>query len=442
MKRIFILLCILVLLPVSAFAQDETLGQGSTGENVIRLQQRLQELGLSSSKADGIYGQKTASAVETAQKLLQAAGYDILTDGIAGPKTLALLYSEEGEDAILTLRKGSTGSRVKELQNRLIELGLLKSAADSAYGSRTENAVIAFQEQMQLQPQDGITTPDLWELMNSDLSNSFPYAPVYFDESKPLALQPSHLYAPAFILIDAPSGQVLMESNADTRMYPASTTKIMTLLLALEYGELDETITIPASASDIPVDSSRVPVYPGEQMTMRDLLYGLMIRSGNDAANAIAELCAGSVDAFMNQLNDLASELGMSNSHFVNPHGYHNTDHYTTARDLAIAARKGLTDPTFCQIVTCMNYTLPATQKREALALQNIWELFDPASEYYIPGAAGVKSGYTSAAGFCYVGSAQRNGRTLIAVVLGEPTRSRAWIDLSRLFEYGFALNN
>lgn len=442
MKRIFILLCILVLLPVSAFAQDETLGQGSTGENVIRLQQRLQELGLSNSKADGIYGQKTASAVETAQKLLQAAGYDILTDGIAGPKTLALLYSEEGEDAILTLRKGSTGSRVKELQNRLIELGLLKSAADSAYGSRTENAVIAFQEQMQLQPQDGITTPDLWELMNSDLSNSFPYAPVYFDESKPLALQPSHLYAPAFILIDAPSGQVLMESNADTRMYPASTTKIMTLLLALEYGELDETITIPASASDIPVDSSRVPVYPGEQMTMRDLLYGLMIRSGNDAANAIAELCAGSVDAFMNQLNDLASELGMSNSHFVNPHGYHNTDHYTTARDLAIAARKGLTDPTFCQIVTCMNYTLPATQKREALALQNIWELFDPASEYYIPGAAGVKSGYTSAAGFCYVGAAQRNGRTLIAVVLGEPTRSRAWIDLSRLFEYGFALNN
>jgi len=442
MKRIFIFLCILVLLPVSAFAQDETLGQGSTGENVIRLQQRLQELGLSNSKADGIYGQKTASAVETAQKLLQAAGYDILTDGIAGPKTLALLYSEEGEDAILTLRRGSTGSRVKELQNRLIELGLLKSAADSAYGSRTENAVIAFQEQMQLQPQDGITTPDLWELMNSDLSNSFPYAPAYFDESKPLALQPSHLYAPAFILIDAPSGQVLMESNADTRMYPASTTKIMTLLLALEYGELDETITIPASASDIPVDSSRVPVYPGEQMTMRDLLYGLMIRSGNDAANAIAELCAGSVDAFMSQLNNLASELGMSNSHFVNPHGYHDADHYTTARDLAIAARKGLTDPTFCQIVTCMNYTLPATQKREALALQNIWELFDPASEYYIPGAAGVKSGYTSAAGFCYVGAAQRNGRTLIAVVLGEPTRSRAWIDLSRLFEYGFALNN
>lgn len=442
MKRIFILLCIFVLMPITSFAQNETLGQGSTGENVIRLQQRLQELGLSSSKADGIYGQKTTTAVEAAQKLLQAAGYDILPDGIAGPKTLTLLYSEEGENAILTLRKGSTGPRVKELQNRLIELGLLKSAADSAYGSRTEKAVIAFQEQMQLQPQDGITTPDLWALMNSDLTQHFPQAPAYFDDSTPLTLQPSHLYAPAFILIDAPSGQVLMESNADTRMYPASTTKIMTLLLALEYGRLDETITIPASASDIPADSSRVPVYPGEQMTMRDLLYGLMIRSGNDAANAVAELCAGSVDAFMSQLNDLATELGMSNSHFVNPHGYHDADHYTTARDLAIAARKGLTDPTFCQIVTCMNYTLPATQKRGELALQNIWELFDPASEYYIPGAAGVKSGYTSAAGFCYVGAAQRNSQTLIAVVLGEPTRSRAWIDLSRLFEYGFTLND
>ena len=86
-----------------------------------------------------------------------------------------------------------------------------------------------------------------------------------------------------------------------------------------------------------------------------------------------------------------------------------------------------------------MSYTLPATSQRKALVINNVWEIFNPESEYYIPQAAGVKSGYTSAAGFCYVGAAQRNGRTLIAVVLGEPTRNRAWIDLSRLFEYGFA---
>lgn len=441
MKRIFLLLCVWLLLPAMAFAQAETLRPGSTGDVVLQLQQRLAELGLSTGKADGIYGEKTAAAVKAAQELLQAAGFAITPDGTATPETLELLSSKEGQDAVLTLRKGSTGTRVKELQNRLIDLGLLKSAADGAYGSRTEQAIAAFQQQLQLPVQDGVTTPDVWDLLMDDQRQFFPSAPIYYNKNEPLSLAVGQMYAPSFILIDAPSGQVLMEGNADQRMYPASTTKIMTLLLALEYGNLDEIITIPASAADIPADSSLVPVYPGEQMRMIDLLYGLMIRSGNDAANAVAELCAGSVEGFVDQMNALASRLGMNSSHFVNPHGYHDAEHYTTARDLAIAARKGLTDPTFCQIVTCMNYTLPATQKRDALTLQNIWELFDPASEYYIPGAAGVKSGYTSAAGFCYVGAAQRNGRTLIAVVLDESTRNRAWTDLSRLFEYGFALS-
>ena len=272
-----------------------------------------------------------------------------------------------------------------------------------------------------------------------DLSESGLKAPVYFDDTDPAAFTTDYLYAPACILIDAPSGEVLLEHNADRRMYPASTTKVMTLLLALRNADLDEMITIPQSAADVPADSSLVPVYPGEEMTMRDLLYGLMIRSGNDAANAVAELCAGSTEVFAQQMNALAAELGMNHSHFVNPHGYHQSDHYTTARDLAIAARAGLTDPVFCEIVTCLSYTMQPTARRDALVLKNIWELFDPASEYHIPGAAGVKSGYTSAAGFCYVGAAQRNDRTLIAVVLGEPTRNRAWIDLSRLFEYGFA---
>ena len=442
MKRILILLLICLLLPAFALAGEGGLKQGSTGENVVRLQNRLLELGLITGKADGIYGQQTASAVEHAQWLLQSAGYSIVPDGAADADTLKLIFDEEAKNALLTLRKGCSGMRVKDMQNRLIDLGFLKSAADGAYGSRTEKAVLSFQQHMQMKQPDGTVTPETLELLMSDLSKSGLKAPIYFDENLPLSFTPDYLYAPACILIDAPSGEVLMELNADSRMYPASTTKIMTLLLALENSDLDEVVTIPASASDIPADSSLVPVYPGEEMSMRDLLYGLMIRSGNDAANAVAELCAGSVEAFVEQMNELAFQLGMNNSHFVNPHGYHSDDHYTTARDLAIAARKGLTDPAFCQIVTCMNYTLPATQNREELVLQNIWELFDPNSEYYIPGAAGVKSGYTSAAGFCYAGAAQRNGQTLIAVVLGEPTRNRAWIDLSRLFEYGFALKN
>lgn len=438
MKRAFCLLLVLLMLP--SMALGAALKQGSTGEEVVQLQVRLSELGLLSGSADGIYGAQTAAAVEQAQWLLQAVGYSVTPDGSAEADTLALLHDETAEPALLTLRKGSTGARVKELQNRLIDLGFLKNASDGAYGSRTEAAVLRFQQQMQLEAQDGVASPDIWDLLMSDLSDAGFAAPVYFDEIQPLSLTAAHLYAPACILIDAPTGQVLMEYNADTRMYPASTTKIMTLLLALERGHLDDPVTIPESAADIPSDSSLVPVYPGEKMAMRDLLYGLMIRSGNDAANAVAELCAGSVEGFVDQMNALAARLGMNGSHFVNPHGYHDTDHYTTARDLAIAARQGLTDPIFCQVVTCMNYTLPATKNRDELVIQNIWELFDPASEYYIPGAAGVKSGYTSAAGFCYVGAAQRDGSTLIAVVLGEPSRNRAWIDLSRLFEYGFAL--
>ena len=118
---------------------------------------------------------------------------------------------------------------------------------------------------------------------------------------------------------------------------------------------------------------------------------------------------------------------------------YKRQEHYTTARDLAILTRQGLTDPTFCQIVTCLRYTLPATSQRSELVIENAYDIFKPDSPYYIEGAAGVKSGYTSHAGFCYVGAAQRNGQTLIAVLLDAPTRNRAWTDLKRLFAYGFA---
>ena len=438
MKRALCLLLILLFLPAAALGG--ALSQGSSGEDVARLQSRLMELGLLGGKADGLYGRQTASAVEEAQRLLQAAGYAVQSDGVADSATIHLLFDPAAQDALLTLRPGCKGERVKALQNRLIDLGLLQGTADGAYGARTAEAVSAFQQRMLLE-QNGVVSSDTLDQIMSDVSAFFADAPVYFDESNPLSFTWQSLYAPSCILIDAPSGQVLWEYEADSRRYPASTTKIITLLLALEYGRLEETVTIPESAADIPADSSRVPVSPGEKMTLRDLLYGLMIRSGNDAANAVAQLYAGSVERFVEQMNELAARLGMTGSHFVNPHGYHDAGHYTTARDLAIAARKGLTDPVFCEIVTCMSYTLPSTESRDELVLQNIWEIFNPDSEYFIPGAAGIKSGYTSAAGFCYVGAAQQDGRTLIAVVLGESTRNRAWIDLRRLFAYGFALN-
>ena len=213
-----------------------------------------------------------------------------------------------------------------------------------------------------------------------------------------------------------------------------------TLITALSLCNPEETIVIPDEATDVPEDSTLVPVEPGEMMTMQDLLYGMMIRSGNDAANAVAVLCSGSTEAFAEQMNRKAVELGMTNSHFVNAHGYSAEGHYTTVRDLVTAARYGLTQELFRKIVTCLKYTLPATNKRDSLVLTLKWEIFDPESEYYIPNAAGVKSGYTSSAGFCYVGAYQQDGTTLIAAVMGGKRRSMAWTDLKRLFAYGMAV--
>lgn len=445
MKRLISLLLVCLMLPVAAWAQGLSLAQGDTGNDVLALQKRLRSLGLSTGSADGIYGNQTASAVEEAQRLLIAAGYGVQQTGQADEATLSLIYDEEAEAALQTLLTGSRGERVKDLQNSLIDLGLLRASADGVYGSKTKAAVACFQDRMEALGMQagtikGVATPEVQALLEEDLSLYGFRAPIYFDDTEPLSLTAEDLYASACILIDAPSGKVLFERDADAQMYPASTTKIMTLLVALEAAQLNEAVTIPDCASDIPADSSRVPVYPGEEMQMVDLLYGLMIRSGNDAANAIAELCSGSVDAFVQEMNRKAQELGMNGTHFVNPHGYHDEAHYSTARDLATATRLGLTDPIFCQIATGLAYTLPATKKRDALALVNTYEIFDITSDHYIQGAAGVKSGYTSAAGFCYVGAAQREGETLIAVILGEPNRSRGWTDLRRLFEYGFAL--
>ena len=214
----------------------------------------------------------------------------------------------------------------------------------------------------------------------------------------------------------------------------------MTLLLAVERGGLDEMVTIPKAAADVAVDSSLVPVTPGEEMRMRDLLCGLMIRSGNDAANAVAVLCEGSMDAFVQRMNDRAYELGMGSTHFCNPHGYHNADHMTTARDMATLTRYCLTRADFCSIAMCRSYLMPATDKRGELLIENGLDIFDTTSPLYIPGAAGVKSGYTSMAGHCYVGAIQKDGRTLIAALFGTPTRAAMQTDLRRLFNYGMAL--
>ena len=416
------------------------------GTDIKTLQARLIELGYEIGKADGILGKKTSAAIALAQKLLAEQGYEVQSTGAPDVKTVELIMKEENSGLLQMLVKGSWGSRVKEVQQKLIGLNLMRSHADGQYGTNTETAVLAFEKQLaeklpdQIKP-DGKLTTDEYKLLMGDLSQYGFEAPIYFDDTHPETLKGTQLYAKYACLINASTGETLLEKAADEPAEPASTTKIMTLLTALSLCDPDKTVVIPEEAAAIPADSTRVPVIPGETMSMRDLLYGMMIRSGNDAANAVAVLCSGSVEAFAEEMNKTAAKLEMKNSHFVNPHGYTAEGHYTTARDLVKAARYGLTLKEFREIVTCLRYTLPKTEKRdEELVLTQKWEIFNPASEFYIPNAAGVKSGYTSTAGFCYVGAYQENGVTLIAAVMGGQARNMAWTDLKRLFAYGMTI--
>ena len=426
---------LLAFLPVNAEKTD-----------LKELQERLLVLGYEIGQADGILGEKTSAAILLAQILLAGKGSGVMPTGIPDATTTELIMHEENGDLLCTLLKGSWGNRVREAQKKLINLNLLKDGADGKFGVNTETAVRAFETWMaeqapELIQMDGRLSPGEYDLLMSDLSVYGYEAPVYFSDDYPAELKGSFLYAEHACLINAVTGEVLFEKAADEPAEPASTTKIITLLTALSLCDPEETVTIPEAAADVPKDSTLVPIYPGEKMKMKDLLYAMIIRSGNDAANAVAVLCSGSIEAFAEEMNQKAAELGMTNSHFVNPHGYTADGHCTTARDLVTAARYGLTLKPFREMVTCLKYTLPATEKRGELVITLKWEIFNPESEYYIPHAAGVKSGYTSSAGFCYVGAYQENGVTLIAAVMGGRGRNMAWTDLKRLFAYGMAVS-
>ena len=265
--------------------------------------------------------------------------------------------------------------------------------------------------------------------------------PEDYSSKLPQVLTGDHLYSGAALLMDADTGEVLLEKNADKHMYPASTTKIMTLTLALESGiSLDTDIVIPEQAADIPKDSSLVPVYPGDQTTFKDLLYGFMLNSGNDGANAVATLVAGDVAPFVERMNQRARELGCTGTHFVNPHGYHDENHYTTARDLAIMTRHALSLPMFQQIVSTPRYTFNVLRNREPISfrINNTNLLLNSNSPFYYSGSIGVKTGSHEAAGQCFVGASERDGIRLIAVALNCENSDDKWRDTIRMMNYGY----
>lgn len=265
--------------------------------------------------------------------------------------------------------------------------------------------------------------------------------PADYNRKVPQVLREGHLYADAAILIDADNGDVLFAKNARTRMYPASTTKIMTLMLALESGiDMDTQIVIPKQAGQVPADSSLVPVFPGDVTTFRDLLYGFMLSSGNDGANAIAVLVSGSLEAFVNLMNSRAAQLGCENTHFANAHGYHDENHYTTAQDMARITQAALRIDAFRQIVSTPVYTMHIQRGGSNIETRVISgnALLKKDHTYYYADCIGVKTGYHSAAGQCFVGAAERDGVTLISVDFHSAGSNGKWIDTIRLFNYGY----
>ena len=218
-----------------------------------------------------------------------------------------------------------------------------------------------------------------------------------YDPNHPENLNDIDIDATAAILIEANTGMVVYEKNADARLYPASTTKILTTYLGILMGDLDETVVTSERAMQVEEGSSMIPLTAGEEINFKDLLYATMIRSGNEGANVIAEAVGGSIEGFVDLMNQYVNFLGLVNTHFANPNGLHNDDHYTSARDMATITREAMQDETFRDIVAHSSYVLPKDNVYRSRNLTGRLTEFmtDKESSYYYPYAIGVKTGNT-----------------------------------------------
>lgn len=250
----------------------------------------------------------------------------------------------------------------------------------------------------------------------------------------PLTVATSTLHFPAppiraraAILLDMRTGAVLYRKDADARLPMASTTKITTALVTLRSGHLNDLARVSRRAAS--VGQSTMVLRRGERVRVRDLLYGLLLNSANDASIALAEHVAGSVPRFVARMNALARRLGMTHTHYVTPHGLDRPGHYTSARDLAMVARVAMRNPLFRRIVATPNYYIAPTRHNRAHWLANInYPL------YWFPGVEGVKPGDTTRAGLCQVVAARRGGRELLAVLLNTPNLVT---DVRTLLDFG-----
>lgn len=242
------------------------------------------------------------------------------------------------------------------------------------------------------------------------------------EEDTPLTEMPNYnVNAKASILVNGETGEIVQQQNAHDKMYPASCTKILTALLTLENCKLDDSVTMAEEDfADVNNGASNAGFKVGEVVTVESLLYGLLLPSGNEAANALARTVSGSVEDFAKLMNKRAKELGCTDSHFVNPNGLHNDDHYTSAYDLYLIAREAMTHEEFQTIVNTAQKTLPATNMNAERKIYTTNQLILSKSTpiYYAP-CYGIKTGHTSQAGYCLVSYATQNDYTYYSVVLG-----------------------
>ena len=251
-----------------------------------------------------------------------------------------------------------------------------------------------------------------------------------FELARPAPAVPA-IKARAALVLSLDSGSTLFQLDPHGRHAPASLTKVVTALVALDHLRLDQAVTVPTSINQLPWDSTRMGLRVGEQVTVRELLEGLFLNSGNDAAITLSEAAMPRA-TFVALMNAKASALGMADTHFVNPIGLDDPGHYTSAADLAKAAMELESRfPTVAAMAAIPSLTLPATPSHHAYALYNLNQLIRS-----YPGATGLKTGWTGRAGGCLIASATRGGRHLLVVVLGSP---RIFDEAAALLDFGFA---
>ena len=252
------------------------------------------------------------------------------------------------------------------------------------------------------------------------------------------------LTAPNLMLAETKTGRILYERNADKQIYPASLTKLMTAILVVENCELDEIVTVSENAViSVPSGYVNANLQVGEELTVEDLLYVMLIPSANDAANALAEHVGGSIESFSTMMNSRAKELGCTGSNFTNPSGLHQEEHYTTTRDLFYISQKAIQNNTIQKVLGTTTYTLPSTNKytgEKRIFTTTNYMIRESLTKFYCDYCIGAKTGYTGEAKNCVVEFAKKDGIELTAIVMGEnaKVKGQKFLDAKIMFEYVF----